>query len=265
MQFEQFVSAARLSSKDTNYFKFVAQWDFKRQALQVQIADIPMYVAEFKRRKQWPNKEQPHITMFDQVPSIRLGNACIGLTNGLYSMADVAAKFTSIATKSVPSSFNKLRDKAEKDLLDDDLTAWLGDLKWYRKVREIRTEWEHHSHIFVAGNKSNEPLIVVQAYRRSKDCHEFPERTVCSVDELLHWVEMAIRTLDNLGIYMLKTHVVPIVKKAPPFKIPKFKPDGMPVISDSLFEVEEISGEEYLRRLGIDPSGDDGDSNNSAP
>jgi len=50
------------------------------------------------------------------------------------------------------------------DLSRFPVLAALGELQWYERVREIRTEWAHFSSIFLGEGSDGEPVIVLRAY-----------------------------------------------------------------------------------------------------
>ena len=255
LSFRHLVGASSVVSGETLYYHLVQGWSDKREALQVGLADVPALVEAYEGRRQAPSPSQSEITVYDKVPEIRLGTALVSLSNGVYSMAEVAAHFASRASGTLPRSFNKIRRKISEGRLDDALAEALGDLQWFSKVREIRTEWAHHSHIFVAPGEAGDPVIVVRSFRRRSDRLEFTQNVVSTTSEFIGWIERALDTLDRFAVYLLETYVVPVVREAPKFRSPVSDAHGVLIVKDGLFETEMIDGREHLARLGIDPDG----------
>lgn len=251
--FRKLSYATKLISAETRYFEQVSEWEAKRQTLLVQLADIPTLVREHLERSSQPYELDPKISIVDQVPTIRLANACEATANCLYSVAEISANFANKATKGlVPSSFNALRKKCENGSLAE-ISSALGDLQWFRKIRELRTEWTHYSSIFIASGDSKEVLLCVRSYRRSSDKIEFTAPNFsCTIDEFLGWVRSALSTLDRFAEYLFNHHVLPSFSLDTTFTSAVHDKNGFPIIKEDLrFEVETITVAEYLRRGGI--------------
>jgi hypothetical protein len=81
-------------------------WMTKRESLVVHLFDLPHLVEEFKNRKIWPYTLNPQIMQFDPAPGLRLVNACEGMTNTLYGLAEITAHFAGNVSRGIfPSSF----------------------------------------------------------------------------------------------------------------------------------------------------------------
>jgi hypothetical protein len=145
-----------------------------------------------------------------------------------------------------------LRKKCEADPSLDVAVA-LGDLQWYRKVRELRTEWAHFSSIYIADDPNGPTRLCVRAYRRPSDRIEFQVPNFsCTVDEFIGWVEGALTTLDSFAGYLLNTFIIPTFSLDQTFLAAVYDKNGFPMIrEDHTFVVERISVREYLRRGGI--------------
>lgn len=251
--FHRLSYATKLVSAETRYFEQVSEWAAKRQTLLVQLTDISTLVKEHLERKAHTYELDQKISIVDQVPTLRLANACEATANSLYSVAEIAANFANKATKGlVPSSFNALRKKCEKNSLPE-ICSTLGDLQWYRKVRELRTEWTHYSSIFIAAGNNHEVLLCVRSYRRVSDKLEFTAPNFsCTIDEFVVWVRAALSTLDRFAGYLLDRHVLPNLPLDQTFTSAVLDKNGFPIIKGDLrFEVETITIAEYLRRGGI--------------
>ena len=173
--------------------------------------------------------------------------------NCLYSVAEIAANFANKTSKGlVPSSFNTLRKKCDKDPTSK-IAETLGDLQWFRKTRELRTEWTHYSSVFVASGENKEVILCVRGYRRASDKQEFVEPNFsCTVDQFVGWVCAALVTLDRFAGYILERHVLPNLPMDQTFTSIVHGKNGFPIIKDDFrFEVETITIAEYLRRGGV--------------
>jgi len=255
--FRKLSYATRLVSEETRHFEHVSEWAAKRQTLLVQLTDIPVLVRAHLERSSHPYERDPKISIVDQVPTIRLANACEATANCLYSVAEIAANFANKTTKGlVPSSFNALRKKCEKDP-ESEISSTLGDLQWFRKIRELRTEWTHYSSIFIASGDNKELLLCVRSYRRASDRLEFTTPNFsCTIDEFVGWVRSALSTLDRFAGYLFDHHVLPNLPLDQTFTSAVYDEHGFPIIKEDMrFEVETITIAEYLRRGGISVGG----------
>jgi hypothetical protein len=255
--FRQLVYATKIVDAGTIFFNQVAEWEAKRATLLVQLADLPVLVAAHKARRTQPYAGDSRITLVDSVPVVRLANACEAAANCLYSVAEIAANFANKASRgAMPASFNALRKRCEKDRTSE-VAQSLGDLQWYRKVRELRTEWAHFSSVFIGGGPNDQVILSVRAYRRNSDKQEFTSPNFnCTVDEFCEWIRAALTTLDVFAGYLLRTWVLPTFQLDQTFATPKLDENGWPLFkSDFRLESERISIREYLRRGGIDDGG----------
>jgi hypothetical protein len=107
MSFEQLSWATRLFHNKYPHFRFVSDWEGKRQHLTVYIHDLPCLVQDYKNRPRHHYKGDIRITIIDQVSMVRLASACEAATNCLYSMAELSAQFgNKVSNGDFPSSFN---------------------------------------------------------------------------------------------------------------------------------------------------------------
>lgn len=152
----------------------------------------------------------------------------------------------------MPSSFNSLQKKCGNGDFGD-LPEALGDLQWYRKVRELRTEWSHFSSIFIAKGDDDGVLLCVRSYRRPSGKIELiaPNFT-CTIEEFLDWVKSALFTLDKFAGWILHRYVLPKFSPEATFISAIYDESGFPKINDEhKFETEKISIAEYLGRAGL--------------
>jgi hypothetical protein len=253
LDIRKLIYATRVVSPETLFRLQTGEWEAKRDALAVQLADIPTLLRAHQTRRETPYLGNPHITLVDRIPTMRLANACEATANCLYSMAEIASNFANKASRgSLPSSFNKLRKMCE-EYPAHEVAVTLGDLQWYRKVRELRTEWVHYSSISIAEDQTGTTRLCLRAYRRPSDKIEFRSLNFsCTVDELLGWVRSAFATLDSFAGYLLNKFVVPTLPLDHTFLTPLYDKNGFPTIrEDHTFAVETISVREYLNRGGI--------------
>jgi hypothetical protein len=252
MSFDHLFWATKIANKTNPYFRLVSDWGEKRKHLSVYILTLPDSVQEYKNSESRPYDADPRITIVNSIPRIRLASMCEAAANCLYSLAELSAQFGSKTSKGIfPASFNHFRKKLEKGEYGNDLLAQIGDLQWYRKVREIRTEWVHHSTIFI-GKRDNEPIMVIRAYRRTSDREEFSADIQVTIPELIDWMEKAIHTIDSFGGFLLKNHIIPSLPLDDEILLPKYDQNGFPIIlPDNRFDTEKITVREYLQRGGI--------------
>ena len=242
----------KLISLETQFNLQASEWALKRDTLLVQLNDIPVLASAYLHRGGEPYKNNPQITLRDSTPAIRLASACEASANCLYSIAEIASNFANKASDGrLPSSFNSIRKMCEKDPSLPVAVA-LGDLQWYRKVREFRTEWAHYSSIFVS-DANGIVEIGMRAFRRPSDKLEFRDTIfICRIQQFVGWVENALSTLDTFAGYLLKTFVVPKMQLDSTFLAAVYDENGFPrTRADHTFVVETISVREFLRRGGI--------------
>ena len=258
-RFNRLYNATRPRPKGTNCFQLVDEWGLKRTSLRVLLADIPQLEVVFQKRWTAPCPDSPRITFEDRVPAARLGIACEAAANCLYAMANVAALFSNrVSDGRFPSSFNKLVKRLEKG--EDGLQALgegIADLQWYRKIREIRTEWTHYSSPFIGGRGAEAPFIMVRSYRRRSDLVEFSEDRVCTVTELISWLASALRSLDNFAERLAVEHVIPKLDLGAEVVAPVYDARGLPFIEqDGRFRIRQATIGELLTETGVLPIDD---------
>ncbi|MDA0806456.1 MAG: hypothetical protein O2983_12375 [Planctomycetota bacterium] len=250
MSFDRLQKLCEISDHTNGYVEFVHEWSAKRHALRVGIDDLPRLVDEHKNRKEEAYSENPEITLVDPVSAIRLANGCESVSHLVYSMSELAARLANKISQTFPQSFNELRKKAAKGILDVAVTDALGDLQWYERIREIRTEWAHYSSPFV-GQSGAEPSIVLRSFRSKGDRVHFNGLVSFTVDELIQWAESAFRTIDGLADYLFRHHLLRSFDYQK--KIPQIVRDknGWPIIKDGRLQTEEMTIANYMFKFGI--------------
>lgn len=258
MSFAKLRAACTITNIQTRHHERISDWVAKRDALVVLMHDLPTLAALHKNRPRVPISPDSEITTADPVPPIRLQSACEAATNTLYGMSEIAANFGNKTSKGkLPSSFNELRKKAQDGKLGSELLAALGDLQWYEKVRELRTEWAHYSTVFIGIHTDGEPLLVVRAYRRESDRKQFKDRLQCTIPEIIDWTGKAIATIDGFASYLLTTYVLPGFDMDAPITCPIRDEHGYPLIRNARFAgTETITVREHLQRMCVMPRPD---------
>jgi hypothetical protein len=254
LEFKKLVYASRcVTVGRTDYNLQVNEWAAKRDTLILQMVDIPVLTETYLKRCSTPYENNPHITLVDPVPGTRLSNACEAAANGLYSIAEIASNFANKASKGkLPARFNKLRKDCEKDP-SLPVAAALGDLQWYRKVRELRTEWVHYSSVFISEDSKGTVELGIRAFRRPSDKVEFQQSILfCAIPEFVGWIERALTTLDRFAGFVLDTFVVPSMPLDEHFLCCVVDENGFPKShEDCGLVVESITVREFLKRGGI--------------
>jgi len=253
MSFEQLLHVSKIGQPGRGYFDLVWDWKAKRDCLAIYLRDLPTLQRECRDAHAAPYENNPRIMIIDAVPSLRLASACEAAANCLYGMAEIAAQFGNQASEGFfPASFNALRRRIDQGAYSTlSLPAALIDPQWYRKVRELRTEWTHFSTIFV-GRDGPEPVIVVRCRRRPSDRQEFQDKIQIRPTELIEWIEKAITAIDSYGNHLLRDWIIPRLDLTTVIRASRLDSQGWPIITeDHRFEIEHITTAEYLARCGI--------------
>ena len=251
--FDTLLRVSRMRSPGLGYLDLVHEWDLKRTGILIQIGDLHGLVAAHHGRLRQAVDGSPRVTAEDRAPAFRIATACEALSNMVYGAAEIAARVGNRAAQ-LPRSFNQLRKRARDGKLTPDAHASLGDLQWYSKIREIRTELSHYSSLFVA-QEGDDPVLVLRAHRSRDDRVEFAGQVTFRVNELAQWARGAVATLDGYGTFLLERHVLPGFAPSLTDRVivPVYDQNGFPKIKpDFLFEVEEVTVTTILQRAGID-------------
>lgn len=253
MSFDQLKYVANICHSKGIHYQYIDEWDTKRQYLSIYLIDIPKLVNDYKLSKQRQYELDPNITLVDQAPSLRLASVCEAASNCLYSMAEISSQFANrISEGKLPSSFNKLRKKFEKgEYKDLAIIDWNIDFQWYKKVRELRTEWSHYSTIYVGQDNERNPILAVKAHRRFSEREEFSGMIQIKISDLITWINNAILTVDNFGSFLLANYVLPSLDLNSELSIPIYDKNGFPKFTDhnpTRIQLEKVSVKEYLAR-----------------
>ena len=250
--FEELFSAARFAHDKFRFLLLVFELSDKRQHVAMYRHDMPGLVKSFVDAVP-THRVSTQVVKIDPLPGLRLAAACEGLANTVYSACEVAASFACKASNGkVSSSFNAYRNNVKKGTHDGSLVGGLGNFEWYERIREIRTEWTHHSTIFI-GVKDGSPVLVVKPLRRQKDRIQLPEKTLVSVDDLIAWSGRAIIVLDCFALEVYKRFVLPGIDLDLHVYEPVMNRDGFPIMRpDGGMETRRITIRECLRCVGFD-------------
>jgi len=249
----QLEQIGRVVSAQAWFHDFAADWESKTFRLHVQLTDIPSLVVQYGARSTAPYELNHDITLVDQVPEIRLSNACESIGHLVYSMGEVAAHLANRMSHGVaelPASFNAIRKKCERGQLPENLINELGDLKWYRKVREMRTEWAHYSTPFVSTDKSD-VILVVRGRRSKGDKTELTANAVVRVSDLVEWAGACVATLEGLARWLLTEHAPRWIPFGQVLNYVEVDKNGYPLLKNARFQPRQILVDVYLAERGI--------------
>ena len=252
LSFDQLEYASRVCHATLPYLLRVQEWNTKRQHVALYLHDLPMLVDDYARQTKTPHPTNPNAVVFDAFPRLRLAAACEALAECVYSMAEVAASVAHHASNRVlPNSFNDICKKVAAKKLDPALATQLPDLSWYARVREIRTEWCHHSGVFVAGVGAD-PILCIRAYRRKHSDQVYLKGTVqMRPRELIEWCTQARLAVDRFGSAIFWAYILPSMPLAEKVYMPKFDELGFPLVVDGRLMGEQVTVREYLGHAGI--------------
>ncbi|WP_432773542.1 hypothetical protein [Francisella salimarina] len=256
MSFAQLLHVSRICHSKGHYFQIIEEWDTKRKHLEVYQYDIPKLVDEYRSSKQKPYELNQSITIVDSVPRLRLSSSCEAASNCLYSMAEIAAQFgNKVSNGFIPSSFNKLRKKYEKgEFKNTSLKSLEINFEWYKRVRELRTEWSHYSTIFIGEDETRRPIICVKSHRRVSDRIEFKENSQIRINDLIDWIKQGIVLIDEFGNFLLQEYIIPLLTPDLDTELDDVARDinGWPIIiSPGRFKVVKTTVRDYIRKCGI--------------
>jgi hypothetical protein len=122
----------------------VLAWPSKTTYLRLALSDLPAQLAAAQAASAGPGEEHPEsdLRMFNAAPTLRLAMALELTAHIVYSLTEVAANVACKATAKrgdgLPASFNAIRKAVDKGAAPVALVEALGDVSWYKKVREMR-------------------------------------------------------------------------------------------------------------------------------
>lgn len=252
MNFDQFMIVTTLIHDSTKHFTLTEYWRDKRDQILTYIQDIPVMKEQLKNEPSRPYELDQKITLINPAFRLRLASACESAANCLYAMAEIAAQFANKATKGeFPSSFNQIIKKLDTDWNPHDIQNVLAEHHWYKKIREMRTEWTHYSSIFIGGESND--IIVLNSYRRSSDRVEFVGKSSqIQLKDFLVWMNNAVVTIDYFADFLATNYLLPSFPAEEVITIPKRDKNGFPIFKHNMqCEIEKVTIREYFSRYGI--------------
>lgn len=248
-EFEKLLWAARVANDSFPCLSLIHEWSDKRQHVAMYQKDMPNLVDAYKMRKQTPLDEETDVVAVDPMPGLRLAAACEGLANTVYAACEIAAAFANQASgHQLPSKFNQFRKKVKAGKLDASLIGGVQNFEWYERIREMRTEWTHHSTIFV-GPGDDGPVILVKPLRHDKVV--LPRKTLLSVQDLLDWSGRAVRVVDRFGLEVYHRAILPKLDLDREIVSVEFGAGGFPLIRRNKFVPKMTTIREHLRKAGF--------------
>jgi hypothetical protein len=155
--------------------------------------------------------------MFNAVPTLSVAMALELTAHLVYSLTEVAAnvarKATARSRNGLPGSFNDIRKSVDHGTAPHALVEALGDLSWYKKVREMRTEWAHYSAPFVTAREP-EAEFRVYAQRRLSEQEHLGEHAVFTFSQYVDAIRGAVHATEGLAHYTIVEHVLPQLDRA---------------------------------------------------
>ena len=223
--------------------------------LSVLTGDMDSNLAAFLSRKQEPYSANPEITLFDQIPGMRLQIVVESIPQTIYSMFDVAARMLNLLDQRYKSSFRPIADQLRDKNVDyEALSARIDSVECYYRAREMRTEWTHHSASFVGLEEgTREPVVVLFAGRRPSERVQYKESTNFKLTDIKIIANQSLHLMDGLAAHVVYDLVLPRLDRSENFAQPKRDANGWPMIKDARFEVEETTVGNVLKELGISP------------
>ena len=250
--FDQFTHVLRVVPANAPGASALAlDWQAKRELLDLQLFELPLLARAVHENPMQPHPRNPNVRLFNRAPRMRLGAIAEATANTVYSIGEVAAKLGHMLSRGQLSrSFNRLQKKAEQDPLH---AAWFvsEEVRGYRKIREMRTEWTHHSSTFVADQDNGEPLIVVRGTRDRSDLVEFADHINITVPELSDWCRQSIAMYDRFAGFLLASYALAMYDQDHQLVVPELDGDGWPIVNDGRFKVRQVTVREYFQEAGI--------------
>ena len=225
---------------------FERTWDLieKRSMLAVAAADLDQVVAEYMQRA--VRRIDPNGYITDPLPEIRLKISVEAIPHIIYGMCELAAHLLWIAEGRFPRSFHKIAKACARSSGDpyDAFKAHVGDLTWYFRAREIRTEWTHFSTSFVGGGLDQPPRIVGKAFRGNDAKTIVQGRFEMETGDLREVAMAAIGAVDRIADFVTRARIVPKLDATEATK-------ALRGVRDGRFVIEETTMGQVLRELGL--------------
>jgi len=249
---------ARLNTTRLLHIPQVFAWMSKIEYLAVLLRDLPglekAVTVEYERAR--PAEVKAGTMWFpDHRPAVRFCMAVEAAAETVYAVADIAAavacKATATQRNRLPSSFNRICRAARAGELPAELVEALGDLCWYGRVHELRTEWAHYSAPFV-GDLSDRTIRVYSERPRNQQNYFQDEPNLVHIDDFVSWINAAVLTTSHLAGFLLEQVIMPILDQNALITGPEVGSNGFPVFeADGRFRVRQTPVREMLAEIGI--------------
>lgn len=253
MKFNQFLKITSRENNKTHYFSLSNDWREKRDQLLIYLQDIPALVQEVDQVTSTSYADNPRVQVSDGTWRLRLSSACESSAHCLYAMSEIAAQFANKATQGeFPSSFNKIVKKLNSSWNPHKIQDILKENQWYKRIREMRTEWTHYSTIFIGGEAGNH-IIVLKGHRRVSDKVEFKQCNMqIPIADFLSWMQKAISVLDNFSGYLSEKYLLNLFDPNEIITVPKYDTRGFPIIlPEGKLDIKKITVREHFLQAGI--------------
>jgi len=195
------------------------------------------------------------VRVYDAVPALRLAMMLELTAHLIYSLTEIAAnvanKITATNGNALPSSFNGIRKAVDDGTVPDALVAAFGDLSWYKKVREMRTEWAHYSAPFVSVG-GDQAAFRVYAQRRPNERTHLQEPAIFTFDEYIEGIGSAVHATEGLAHFLIVEHVLPYLDCSATRPYLTKTSDDFPVIRNGKAAIEEKTIGDLLKLCGVD-------------
>lgn len=230
----------------------VLAWAEKTKYLQIALSDLPAQLQAAESASAGPGEAhlETDVRFYDAVPLLRLGMALEFTSHIVYSLTEIAANVANKASKGqahrLPSSFNALRKAVETGHAPDGVAEALGDLSWYKWVREMRTEWTHYSAPFVT------PTSFRVYTERSPEERNLPEPAIFSFEQYVQAVRGAVQATEGLAHYVIVKNVLPQLDRSTERPFIALTSDHVPVIRNGLAVMVTKTVQELLTLCGIE-------------
>lgn len=235
----------------------VLAWSEKTTYLRIALSDLPGQLAEAQTASEGLGEQhsESDVRLFNALPTLRLAMTLELTAHIVYSLTEVAAnvarKVTARSRNGLPGSFNDIRKAVDAGSTSPALVEALGDLSWYKKVREMRTEWAHYSAPFVAAGRP-QPEFRVYAQRPTSERKHLQEPALFTFDEYVGAVRGAVSATEGLAHFIIVEHILPKLDRNATRTYLTRTPDGFPIIRGGKMALEDKTIGDLLLLCGID-------------
>jgi len=217
----------------------------KRRMLLVGVSDLDGLVRAYVAG--WRMYESPRHYTIDALAEARLQVAVEAIPHMIYCVCEVAADLLWSVDHSFGRGFHDIAKKCRLAGREPyrSFAPFVGNLDWYIRAREIRTEWTHHSTSFVAGAPGS-PLTIVVADQRGANAKTLVKgRAQLSVEDVKQVGSEAAVAIDRIAEFILRTRLLPKIDRSERTKIVRG------VNAEGRMVIDSATMEELLREHGL--------------